>query len=178
VTGPGAIDPCAEPGREVRAFVAIGSNVGDRAAHVDHAFAALGGIRDTRVVARSTVLETDPVGPPGQGPYLNAVAELRTRLSPRALLDAMLAVERERGRDRSREVRFGPRTLDLDLLCWGPAEPGGTARIEADGISVPHPRMGQRAFVLEPLAQLAPDLAERARGSAGVHFDVGPGSRT
>ncbi len=178
MTRPELLDAWAAPKGEVRAFVAVGSNVGDRAAHVGHAFDALGRIERTRVVARSPVIETDPVGPPGQGPYLNAVAEVRTSLAPRALLDALLAVERERGRDRAREVRFGPRTLDLDLLAWGDAEPGGTARIEADGITVPHPRMGERPFVLVPLAAIAPELARRAGASAGVHLGNGHATRT
>lgn len=162
-----AIDPDAAPAAPVRAFVAIGSNVGDRAAHVAHAVAAMGAIEGTSLVRVSSVRETDPVGPPGQGPYLNAVAELRTALAPRALLRSLLAVEQSRGRDRSSEVRFGPRTLDLDLLCWGPAEPGG-ASIDCPGLAVPHPRMHERAFVLEPLAELAPEVAAAAR-AAGIH---------
>lgn len=173
MTAPRLVDPLQAPDVEVRAFVAVGSNVGDRAAHVAFAFDALGRIPGARLVARSGVHETDPVGPPGQGPYLNAVAEVRTVLSPRALLDALLSLERARGRDRSREVRFGPRTLDLDLLCWGEAEPGGAARVDADGITVPHPRMGERPFVLVPLAEVAPELAVRAGASAGVHFRAG-----
>lgn len=161
------IDPDATPASPVRAFVAIGSNVGDRESHVAHAVAAMGEIAGTRVVRVSSVRETDPVGPPGQGPYLNAVAELRTTLAPRALLRALLAVEQSRGRDRSSEVRFGPRTLDLDLLCWGSAEPGG-ASVDGPGLSVPHPRMHERTFVLEPLAELAPEVAAAAR-AAGIH---------
>lgn len=161
------IDPDAVPAAPVRAFVAIGSNVGDRGAHVAHAVAAMGAIPGTRVLRVSTVRETDPVGPPGQGPYLNAVAELRTSLAPRALLRALLAVEQARGRDRTAEVRFGPRTLDLDLLCWGPAVPGG-GRIHCIGLTVPHPRMHERAFVLEPLMELAPEVAAAAR-AAGIH---------
>jgi 2-amino-4-hydroxy-6-hydroxymethyldihydropteridine diphosphokinase len=158
VTGCRALDPDRAPAQPVAAFVALGSNLGDRAAHLEHALAALAALPSTRVVATSSVRETDPVGPPGQGPYLNAVAELRT---------ALLAVERERGRDRSREVRFGPRTLDLDLLCWGTAVPGGD-RLDAPGLTVPHPRMHERAFVLEPLAELAPALAASARAT-GIH---------
>jgi 2-amino-4-hydroxy-6-hydroxymethyldihydropteridine diphosphokinase len=167
VTGGRALDPDRAPAQPVAAFVALGSNLGDRAAHLEHALAALAALPATRVVATSSVRETDPVGPPGQGPYLNAVAELRTALAPRALLAALLAVERERGRDRSREVRFGPRTLDLDLLCWGTAVPGGD-RLDAPGLTVPHPRMHERAFVLEPLAELAPALAASARAT-GIH---------
>lgn len=168
MTGCRALDPDRAPARPVAAFVALGSNLGDRAAHLEHALAALAALPSTRVVATSSVRETDPVGPPGQGPYLNAVAELRTALAPRALLAALLAVERERGRDRSREVRFGPRTLDLDLLAWGPATPGGRS-IDVPGLQVPHPRMHERRFVLDPLAEIAPEVASRAVG--GIHFD-------
>jgi 2-amino-4-hydroxy-6-hydroxymethyldihydropteridine diphosphokinase len=120
------------------------------------------------VVRRSTVHETDPVGPPGQGPYLNAVAELATSLSARQLLATLLDIERARGRDRAAEVRFGPRTLDLDLLAWGPATPGGRS-IDVPGLQVPHPRMHERRFVLDPLAEIAPEVASRAVG--GIHFD-------
>jgi 2-amino-4-hydroxy-6-hydroxymethyldihydropteridine diphosphokinase len=93
------------------------------------------------------------------------------------LLSALLAIERERGRDRTQEVRFGPRTLDLDLLAWGDAVPGGPAAIDVPGLTVPHPRMHARAFVLEPLAELAPSLA-RAAASACVHFPAEPDART
>ena len=170
------LDPDLVPESTVVAFVAIGSNLGDRAAHVAHAFAALDRSPGIRVVRRSTVHETAPVGPPGQGPYLNAVAELATSLSPRQLLATLLDIERTRGRDRTAEVRFGPRTLDLDLLAWGPAMPGGRT-IDAPGLQVPHPRMHERPFVLEPLAEIAPEVAAAARGR-GVHFGDAPGART
>ena len=162
------IDPDLVPDSTVVAFVAIGSNLGDRASHVAHAFAALDRSPGLRVVRRSTVHETDPVGPPGQGPYLNAVAELATSLSARQLLATLLDIERARGRDRAAEVRFGPRTLDLDLLAWGPATPGGRS-IDVPGLQVPHPRMHERRFVLDPLAEIAPEVASRAVG--GIHFD-------
>ena len=163
------IDADAPPTGTVVAYVAVGSNLGDRAAHVAHAFAALVAAPGVRLVRRSTVHETAPVGPPGQGPYLNAVAELATSLSPRELLATLLDIERTRGRDRANEVRFGPRTLDLDLLAWGPAQPGG-ARIDVPGLTVPHPRMHERPFVLLPLAEVAPDLAAAAAAGTGVHF--------
>ena len=137
----------------VRAAIGLGSNLGDRGAHIEGGFAALGSIERTRVVARSSVIETEPVGPAGQGAYLNAAALVETRLGPRDLLDAMLAIELTHGRDRSVEPRWGPRTLDLDLLLFGDAE------IDEPGLSVPHPRLPERAFVLMPLAEIGGGLA-------------------
>ena len=157
------LDPDASPAEPVVAYVALGSNVGDRAAHLAAARAAMAALPGTVVVATSRVVETDPVGPPGQGPYLNAVDVVRTTLAPRVLLEALLAIERTRGRDRSRELRHGPRTLDLDLLAYGDAVPGGPARIEAPALQVPHPRMHERAFVLVPLSDVAPAIAESCR---------------
>lgn len=135
------------------AAIGLGSNVGDRRAHLDAAVHALAVCPGVRVVAVSAYLETAPVGPAGQGPYLNAAATLETTLDARPLLDALLEIERTRGRDRTREQRWGPRTLDLDLLVFGDRV------IDEPGLRVPHPRLGERAFVLEPLAEIAPDLA-------------------
>lgn len=163
MSGRRLLDPDGIPDGTVAAFVAVGSNLGDRMSHVVHAFDALDRSPGVRVVRRSTIHETEPVGPPGQGPYLNAVVELATALPARRLLAMLLEIERLRGRDRSREERFGPRTLDLDLLTWGAAVPGGAA-IDVPGLVVPHPRMHGRPFVLEPLAELAPELARLARG--------------
>jgi len=131
-----------------RVFIGIGSNLGHRHATI-HA-----GVRDLdrhpsiAVVRLSTIIETDPVGPPGQGAYLNAACELRTSLEPHDLLDAMLDVERAHGRERSQEQRWGPRTLDLDLLLFG------DRTIAEDGLVVPHPRMRERPFVLIPLREI------------------------
>ena len=105
-----------------------------------------------RVAAVSTVRETDPVGFLDQPKFLNAVAALDTDLSPRALLDRLLAVERALGRERT-GPRYGPRAIDLDLLVYG----GET--IDEPGLTVPHPRLAERRFVLEPLAELDPELA-------------------
>ena len=142
-------NPTRQP---IAAYVGLGSNLGDRRAHIDAGVAGLDAIVRTRVVACSTVIETDPVGPPGQGPYLNAAAQLETGLPAHELLAAMFAVEREHGRDRSKEHRWGPRTLDLDLLIYS------GAMIDEPGLTVPHPRLAERAFVLVPLAELAPGL--------------------
>jgi 2-amino-4-hydroxy-6-hydroxymethyldihydropteridine diphosphokinase len=106
--------------RDVRAYVALGSNLGDRAAHLASALAALDATPGVRVAARSATYETAPVGPPGQGPYLNAVAALDTALAPRALLARLHAIERAAGRERT-GTRNEARTLDLDLLFYGDA---------------------------------------------------------
>jgi 2-amino-4-hydroxy-6-hydroxymethyldihydropteridine diphosphokinase len=138
------------PGAAI-AYVALGSNLGDRERHLSDALAALRAQPGVREVVTSRVYETDPVGPGEQRPYLNAVARVSTELSPRDLLDRLLAIERSEGRERS-AVRNAARTLDLDLLLYGERE------IDEPGLVVPHPRMAQRAFVLEPLCDLAPDL--------------------
>lgn len=148
------------PDAAVQVFVGIGSNVGDRAAHVAHALQQMAALPQTTLVQRSQVIQTEPVGPPGQGPYLNAVAELRTMLAPAVLLDALLAIERQRGRDRTREVRFGPRTLDLDILLYGDWQ------VDDPHLRIPHPRMPERPFVLVPLAEIAPSVAARVRTTA------------
>ena len=138
-------------------YVALGSNLGDRAAHLARAVEAMGRLPGTRVVALSPVFETDPVGPGPQGPHLNAVARLHSALSPRAILEGLQAIEAAAGRTRG-GGRWGARTLDLDLLLHG-------ARIIAEpDLQVPHPRLAERAFVLEPLAALAPTLRHPVLG--------------
>lgn len=134
--------------------------MGDRHAHVDFAQRRLAALPQTRVVRMSRVHETDPVGPADQPMYLNAVVHLRTWLPPRVLLTHLLAIEHARGRERAREQRFGPRTLDLDLLLYA------DWRVTEPGLEVPHPRMAGRAFVMVPLAEVAPDIA------AAVHAGV------
>ena len=133
-------------------FIGMGSNLGDRAATLRQAAGELDRLPGTRVERLSRFHETAPEGPPGQGPYLNAVAQLRSDLPPRRLLEAMLAIERAHGRRRDRETRNGPRTLDLDLLLHG------DLILSEAGLVLPHPRMHTRRFVLEPLAELAPRL--------------------
>jgi 2-amino-4-hydroxy-6-hydroxymethyldihydropteridine diphosphokinase len=139
------------PELEEEVFLALGSNLGSRESHLTAAVAALRRSEGVRVAAVSPVYETDPVGPPPQGPYLNAVARLRTSLAPRALLARLLEIEAEAGRSRGGE-RNTARTLDLDLLFYG------ARRIDEPGLEVPHPRLHQRAFVLEPLRDLAAEL--------------------
>jgi 2-amino-4-hydroxy-6-hydroxymethyldihydropteridine diphosphokinase len=146
--------------RAERALVGLGSNLGERAAHLDAALAALADTGGVEVLAVSSYHETEPVGgPPGQGRYLNAVAEIETTLTPRQLLARLQEIERQRGRDRGREVRHGPRTLDLDLLTFG------RRRFEDPDLIVPHPRMAERAFVQAPLAELAARPAPDGRPS-------------
>jgi len=142
--------PCAAPSTgAVRAFLGLGSNLGDRRAHLRRAVELLEA--DGDLAAVSPLYETDPVGgPPGQEAYLNVVVELCTAASARQLLGRCARLERDAGRVRT--VRFGPRTLDADVLLVG------TARVDDPDLVVPHPRMHERRFVLAPLADLAPDL--------------------
>ncbi len=131
-----------------RALIALGSNLGDRAGYLLSGVAALSRA-GVRILALSRIYETEPVGPPGQGPYLNQVARLETELEPEALLSLLLRVEAAHGRTRA--VRFGPRTLDLDLLDY-------EGRVlDLPGLTLPHPRMHARAFVLVPLFEVAPE---------------------
>jgi 2-amino-4-hydroxy-6-hydroxymethyldihydropteridine diphosphokinase len=141
----------------VRAYIGLGSNLGDRAAHLDRALAALAATPGVALQKTSALYETEPLGPPGQGAYLNAVAAIQTSLEPRALLQRLLAIESEAGRARGPE-RNAPRTLDLDLLLYG------ESRIEEPGLEVPHPRLHERPFVLEPLRDVAPDLVHPVLG--------------
>jgi 2-amino-4-hydroxy-6-hydroxymethyldihydropteridine diphosphokinase len=140
------------------AHIGLGSNLGDRLGTLRKAVEMLGQTPGVRVAAVSSFVATQPVGGPAdQGNYLNAAAEIETTLAPLELLAALQRIESALGRDRSREVRWGPRTCDLDILLIGErvvdledAQGGGT------GLIVPHPRMHERLFVLRPLAEIAP----------------------
>ena len=136
------------PFRGNRAYIGLGSNLGDSLATLRAAARRLEDFGS--VAAASPIYETDPIGFEQQPPFLNAVLELDTTISPEALLDALLAVEAEFRRERG--VRFGPRTLDLDLLWYDGATRGG------ERLTLPHPRAHEREFVLRPLAELAPAL--------------------
>jgi 2-amino-4-hydroxy-6-hydroxymethyldihydropteridine diphosphokinase len=138
-----------------RAFLGLGSNLGDRRATLVEAVRAL-----PDVVAVSPVYETDPVGGPEQGAFLNLVVELDTELAARELLE--LCAEREAAADRVRQVRWGPRTLDVDVLWIDGVD------VDEPDLTVPHPRMWERRFVLVPLGDLAPDLVTEALVAAGV----------
>ncbi len=133
------------------AYVGLGANLGDREATVRRALELLGAARV------STLIETEPWGFADQPRFLNAVAELETAESPRVLLDRLLEIERELGRTRE-GPRYGPRTIDLDLLLYGDEE------LDEPGLVVPHPRLHERPFMLEPLAELRPDLVVPGQG--------------
>ncbi len=136
---------------EVIAYIALGANVGDPAGTLRRALERLHRIDGIEVRRISQFLKTQPLGGPEDQPaYLNAAAELHTTLSPQELLAVMHEVEAQLGRDRRREVRFGPRTCDLDLLLYGDTV------LDTPGLTIPHPRMYERKFVLEPLARIAP----------------------
>jgi 2-amino-4-hydroxy-6-hydroxymethyldihydropteridine diphosphokinase len=132
------------------AYIALGSNLGDRGEMLSAATDRLG--RVGRVAARSSLYETEPVGYHDQPAFLNAVVALETELEPLPLLRALLAIEREMGRDRSHAVLNGPRILDLDLLLVGDAVLAGGE------LTLPHPALARRRFVLAPLAEIAPQL--------------------
>ncbi|MDX5446641.1 MAG: 2-amino-4-hydroxy-6-hydroxymethyldihydropteridine diphosphokinase [Zoogloeaceae bacterium] len=132
-----------------RAFIAFGANLGDPAASFEHACAALAALPATTVERRSSLYRSAPVGVEGQPDYVNGVIELRTRVAAQTLLAHLLDIEHEAG--RRRDGHCAPRTLDLDLLLYDDQV------IHVPGLEVPHPRMHQRAFVLLPLAEIAPD---------------------
>lgn len=144
-----------------RAYVGLGANLGDRERTLACAIELLGDADGVEVVAVSKLRETDPVGVLDQPRFLNGAVALETMLSPRELLDTLLAVERELGRTRGGE-RWGPRTIDLDLLVYGDLV------IHEPGLRVPHPRLHERRFALEPLAELDPDLEIPGRGSVST----------
>ena len=139
-----------------RVFIGLGSNLGDRESNLRAAVAALENAPDVCVQCVSRFIETLPEGGPAQPTYLNAAAELRTDLTPRGLLELLLAVEARQGRVRIE--RWGPRTLDLDLLLYDHEV------IDEPDLQVPHPRMAGRTFVLQPLADIAPDVRHPASG--------------
>jgi 2-amino-4-hydroxy-6-hydroxymethyldihydropteridine diphosphokinase len=141
-----------------RSFVGLGSNLGDPQEQIRWALELLAAEDGVQVVAVSTLRETDPVGYEDQPRFLNGAAELRTSLSARELLDRLLGIERRLGRVRGEGPRFGPRTIDLDLLLHGDEV------VVEPGLVVPHPRLHERRFALEPLAELDPALEIPGRG--------------
>ena len=140
-----------------RAYVGLGSNLGDRAATLSRAVELLGREPGIEVVAVSSFRETDPVGYLDQPPFLNGAVAVETSLAPGAVLDALLEVERVLGRTRL-GPRYGPRTVDLDLLLMDEIV------VDGPGLTVPHPRLHERAFALEPLLELDPDLVVPGHG--------------
>jgi 2-amino-4-hydroxy-6-hydroxymethyldihydropteridine diphosphokinase len=132
------------------AFVGIGSNLGNREAHLARAIELLSAEDGIEVSAVSQIRETEPVGPVEQGPFLNGAVQVGTELAPRELLDRLLGIEQRMG--RVRRERYGPRTIDLDLLLYGDEV------VDEPGLIVPHPRLKERRFALEPLSDLDPSL--------------------
>ena len=141
----------------MRAYIGLGANLGAREITIQRAVSLVAAHEEIELVGQSTLRETDPVGVVDQPRFLNGVVALDTTLSPRELLDELLRVERELGRTRDGE-RWGPRTIDLDLLAYG------SQVVDEPGLRVPHPRLHERRFALEPLAEVAPDLEIPGRG--------------
>lgn len=148
----------------VRAWIALGSNLDDPPARLESALAAIDGLPRTRRALTSPFYRTAPVGVTGQPDFCNAVTAVDTGLAPLALLEALQAIEAAHGRRRAR--RWGPRPLDLDILLYG------DRRIDEPRLRVPHPRLHERAFVLVPLAAVAPDAAVPGRGRVAALADA------
>lgn len=148
------------------AFIALGSNLDDPAAQVRAGCTELDRLPGTRVTATSSLYASAPVGYLDQPDFVNAVARIDTELAPRALLDALLAIEQQHG--RVREFPNAPRTLDLDIVLYG------SRRIDEPGLTIPHPRMMARAFVIVPLVEIAPDAVVPGYGRAdSIAVDAG-----
>lgn len=130
----------------MRCYIGIGSNLGDRHKNIDDAIGKMRGVDGIEVKKLSRIYETEPVGGPKQGQYLNAVIEIETTLTARGLLLTLQGIENQLG--RTRLVRYGPRTIDLDILTYG------DKKIDEPDLKIPHPRMDERGFVLEPLKDL------------------------
>ena len=141
-----------------RAFIGLGGNLDSPKSRVQGAFDALGTLPGVRLLACSSLYASSPVGLTEQPDFINAVALIETTLAPQALLNALLDLERAAGRVRL--ARFGPRTLDIDILLYD------DCIIDEPGLSIPHPRMHERAFVLKPLLEIAPEASIPGRGAA------------
>jgi len=142
------------------AFIGLGSNLEDPRSQLQHAFAELDQLPDTRLIARSSLYRSAPLGYPDQPEFVNAVAEIATALTPQALLQALLQIEHQHGRERT--FRNAPRTLDLDVLLYDDAQ------MHEHGLTIPHPQMHLRAFVLQPLLEIAPDAGIPGVGQVGM----------
>jgi 2-amino-4-hydroxy-6-hydroxymethyldihydropteridine diphosphokinase len=149
---------------KVTATIGLGANLNDPAAQVGYALAELDRLPATRLIARSRLYASAPVGYVDQPDFINAVAQVETALAPRALLAALLDIEHRHGRERN--FRNAPRTLDLDLLLYG------SAHFHEEGLTLPHPRMTERGFVLLPLLEIAPDTMIPGRGRAADWLDA------
>ena len=144
----------------IRAYVGLGANLGEPRRQLTEALIAMSGLPETRLAGHSSFYRTTPVGHEDQPEFLNAVAALDTRLAPGVLLEGLQGIERRHHRERS--FPNAPRTLDLDLLLFGEEQ------IARPGLTVPHPRMHQRAFVLQPLLELDPEASIPGKGKAGA----------
>jgi 2-amino-4-hydroxy-6-hydroxymethyldihydropteridine diphosphokinase len=142
----------------VRAWIGLGGNLGDVEDTLNEALLAIDGLPQTTIRAQSAFYRSPPWGRTDQPAFINAVVELQTRLAPRVLLDYLLEIETRFGRVRRPEDKWGPRKLDLDLLVFGDEQ------LNLPGMHVPHPRMAERAFVLLPLAEIAPKLEVPGHG--------------
>ncbi|MBY0268396.1 MAG: 2-amino-4-hydroxy-6-hydroxymethyldihydropteridine diphosphokinase [Burkholderiales bacterium] len=142
-----------------RACVALGANIGEPRRQIEAGFAALAALPGTRLLARSSLYRSAPVGYTDQPDFINAVAMIETTLAPHALLEAVLAIERVNG--RVREFPNAPRTLDLDIVIYGDVV------LQEPGLTIPHARMLERAFVMVPLAEIAPDMLVPGHGKVG-----------
>jgi 2-amino-4-hydroxy-6-hydroxymethyldihydropteridine diphosphokinase len=145
--------------------VGLGSNLGSREATLLRAVDLIAGVPGVQVLELSSFVETEPVGVTDQPDFVNGALAVETTLTARELLDALLEVERELGRDREEGERWGPRTIDLDLLLYGDEV------VDEPGLTVPHPRLHERRFALEPLAELEPGLEIPGRGSVSGLLD-------
>jgi len=143
----------------IRAYIALGGNVGDVENTLMEALFAIDGLPQTRVLAQSAFYRTPAWGVTDQPDFINAVAAVSTWLAPRILLDKLLEIEEKHGRVRSEGEKWGPRELDLDLLLYG------DERMDEPGLHLPHPRLHERAFVLVPLAEIAPTLQIPGKGN-------------
>lgn len=141
------------------AYIGLGGNLDNPAAQLRRALAELTALPDTRVLKHSRLYRSKPLGPQDQPDYLNAVAALQTRLEPLVLMRHLQDIERQHGRRRRAENRWGPRTLDLDLLVYGDLS------LQTPELTLPHPELHKRSFVLYPLAELAPELVIPGRGT-------------
>jgi 2-amino-4-hydroxy-6-hydroxymethyldihydropteridine diphosphokinase len=150
-----------------RAYVGLGANLGDREETLRRAAELLAAEPGIEVVAVSSLRETEPVGYVDQPAFLNGACAVETELSPHDLLDRLLAIERALGRERGKGPRWGPRTIDLDLLLYG------QETVDEPGLTVPHPRLSERSFALEPLVELDPGL--RLPDGRGLQGLLSPG---
>ena len=140
------------------AFIGLGSNLEDPRSQLQNAFAELGGLPETRLIARSSLYRSAPLGCTDQPEFVNAVAKISTTLTPQALLQGLLQIEHRHGRERT--YRNAPRTLDLDVLLYD------NTQLHEHGLTIPHPQMHLRAFVLQPLLEIAPDTVIPGIGQA------------